>query len=160
MKIAYLGNTCNNSYSFLKAFRKFGLSGTLYYDTEQHPQTFPESENKDLFKPTCKWLKPFGTNEKGIHPWIRPTQHLLDEISKYDILHCEDVGLLWANLTGKPYYWHIYGYDLHKFPFFSFWLLSHSIRNFEICPEYLTAPIRYRNSILHANAIKQCIIYT
>ena len=153
MKIAFLGNTCNNSYSFIKSFADFGLDGHLYFDETWHPQTFPISEDKDLIKNNDYSIFPYGHTEKGLRPWISPSKNFLEKISQYDVIHCEDIALIWAQLTKKPYHWHVYGYDLHKYPFFSFWLLSYKINTLFQHSEYLASAIRYRRAISNANSI-------
>ena len=153
MKVAYIGNTCNNSYSFLKMFRKYGTQGVLYYDQSQHPQTFPESEDPGLLKENPSWLKPLTNGDLGSHPWHSPSFKLLEELKTFDVLHCEDVGLLWAQQSGRPYHWHVYGYDLHNYSFWSYWLTTYTFEHFVAYPEKLTAAIRYRRAISQANSV-------
>jgi glycosyltransferase involved in cell wall biosynthesis len=79
---------------------------------------------------------------------------LLQELSDYDVIHCEDVGLLWAYQTGRPYVWHPYGFDLARFPNWSFRLNHYQIDVLQRFPEWLTAPIRYRRAIAGASFVQ------
>ena len=120
MKVAFIGNTCNQSYANIKAFRPYGVEGTLYYDLAGHVQTFPESDDPEVAVNRPAWVKSFDSREQNV--WGPPPQYLLEELREHDVIHCEGGYLPWAQATGKPYVWWACGGDAQHYPFLSGWL--------------------------------------
>jgi glycosyltransferase involved in cell wall biosynthesis len=150
MHIGYIGNTCNNSFNFLKMMRERGHSATLYYERNRNPQTFPESEDPAIAACRPDWIRPFSYQYYSSEAWKRPPPGLLEEFSAFDILHVEDVALIWAQQTGKPYGWQPYGMDIQFYPFASYGIESRFVKNKRLYPWYITAPIRFRRAIAGA----------
>ena len=120
MKVAFIGNTCNQAYANIKAFRPYGVEGTLYYDLAGHMQTFPESEDPEVAVNRPAWIKTFNSRKQNL--WAPPPQGLLEELRGHDVIHCEGGYLPWAQATGKPYVWWACGGDAQHYPFVSGWL--------------------------------------
>lgn len=122
MKVAFIGNTCNQSFQNILLFREFGVSGTLFYDIQGHPQTFPESQNPEIGLSRPDWICPFDSTQLGENPWNAPSSALLKAIQQHDVIHCEGGYLPWAQAANIPYVWWACGGDAQHYPFIQGWL--------------------------------------
>lgn len=156
MRVNFIGNTSNLHYRLAKNLRKFGIETHLYYSQNSDPQNFPQWDEPDLLKNMPDWLHPYSVEQIGRYPHRSLPSAFAREIAECDILHVEDMGVLWASQTGKPFVWDPYGWDLQFFPFYSYW---QSYWQFINHPEYLLAPIAYRRAIAKASAIVYGIWY-
>lgn len=149
MRVNLLGNTCNSHYELAKHLRSLGIDAHLYYDKNLHFQTQPESHDPELLKDWPDWLHPhtyLTDSSNPFHP--EAASQLLPEISNCDILQVEDVGLVWASLTGKPYVWLPYGSDVYNYPFYRYWRLHNPWH-----PNWALSPLAMRRAMAEASAI-------
>lgn len=149
MKVNIIGNTCNNAYAIAKFLRKAGIDAHLFYNKTLDIQTMPYSEDPELLDDFPRWLHPYSDEDTGPHPFRSVKKEFLEKISDCDLIQAEDVGIIWAMQTGKPYIWVPYGWDLNFYSFYSYWknYLSNDY------PEYLLAPLLYRRAIAGASAV-------
>ena len=150
MKVNLIGNTSNLHYRIAKNLRNLGVDARLFYDENSDPQNFPFWDEPKLKNNMPDWIVPFSSKKIGNYPLKCLPKSFLKEISDCDILHVEHMGLIWAYLTGKPYIWDPFGWDLQFFPFYSFWQnqWNHSHRT-----DILLAPLVYRRAIKKSSAI-------
>ncbi|MGE5499541.1 MAG: glycosyltransferase, partial [Syntrophothermus sp.] len=149
MKINILGNTCNNAYAIVKYLRQLGVDAHLFYNKTLDIQTLPQSEDPELLKNFPDWLHPYSEEDTGPHPFRSANKEFLEKISDCDLIQAEDVGIIWAMQSGKPYVWIPYGWDLNFYSFFSYWKKYYQ-NDF---PEYFLTPVIYRQAIANASAV-------
>ena len=122
MRIIFLGNTCNNFYNTAKSLRLAGHDCELYYDPSFHPQTFPEIEDPELAINFPDWIHKLTPQDNTPRPERGPSAQFLRKLATADIIHCEGIYLLWAQKSGRPYFWFPYGQDNNYFLKWSFWV--------------------------------------
>ena len=150
MKVNLIGNTSNLHYRIAKNLRNLGVDARLFYDENSDPQNFPYWDEPKLKNNMPDWIVPYSIKKIGNHPLRRVSNSFLKQLSDCDILHVEHMGLIWAYLTGKPYIWDPFGWDLQFFPFYSFWQnqWNHTHRT-----DIFLAPLVYRRAIKKSSAI-------
>ena len=121
LRVNFLGNTCNNHYSIAKALRRIGVDAHLFYNAGLHWQTHPAADDPDVASEPPEWLHPYSGADEGPHPFRGPTPELAALIADCDLIHAEDVGLVWAAQSGRPYVWDPYGFDMKSYGFHRYW---------------------------------------
>lgn len=149
LRVHFVGNTCNNHFVLARYLRQLGVDAHLFYNRDLDPQTFPESEDPSIARERPAWLHPFTTADAGHEPWRRCASPLSEALAACDLLHVEDVGLVWAAQTGRPYLWYPYGYDLNKYPFATYWASEWS----PLHPDRYLASVAYRKAIAQASEV-------
>lgn len=117
MKIALLGNVCNNSYQIAKALRQYSnIDAHLYVYEGDDLTTMPESDDPELSDNYPHWIhrNRFVTPITILFPW---KSALVRELAKYDLTIVSGFGLIYSQFTNKPSYFFVTGGDLTIQPF-------------------------------------------
>lgn len=149
LRVHLLGNTCNNHFTLATFLRRAGVDAHVFYNADLHQQTLPESEDPLVATHRPDWLHPYRFSDAGATPFDAPSPALARAISNCDLIQAEDVGLLWAAQSGRPYLWYPYGYDLNFYAFQRHWHASWSLTN----PEHVLASVAYRQAIAGADEV-------
>jgi len=121
MRIHFIENTCNANYVAVKFLRQAGVDAHLFYPSDDHFQKNPISEDPSLARGLPDWLHPYTRDDIGSNPYLDVPEPFLYQLAQCDLLHAQDVGLVWAAKTGKPYVWQPHGSDLYFKPFYGYW---------------------------------------
>jgi glycosyltransferase involved in cell wall biosynthesis len=146
LRVHLLGNTCNNHFTLARYLRDAGVDAHLFYNADLHWQTLPESEEPSVADDRPEWLHPYGTADAGPTPFAGASPALAAAIGDCDLIQAEDVGLVWAAQSGRPYLWYPYGYDLNVYPFQHHWYAQWSLAH----PDLVLASVAYRQAIAGA----------
>jgi glycosyltransferase involved in cell wall biosynthesis len=154
-RVHFLGNTCNNHYLLAKGLRGLGIDAHLFYNVGLHFQTHPVADDPSFAANPPEWLHPYCDADVGPRAFWQPRPLLQQAIADCDLIHAEDVGLVWAAQSDKPYVWDPYGYDLNFYGFFPHWQPGWHAAH----PDRILAALAYRQAIAGARAINQGIWY-
>ncbi len=150
MRVHFVENTCNANYVAVKHLRRAGVDAHLFYPCDEHFQKDPISEDAELARSLPDWLHPYTREDLGSNPYLDISPELLKEMGDCDIIHAQDVGLVWAARTGRPYVWQPHGSDLYFKPFYGYWRdrLPNSPAEVMLVPHLVRQAIRSASAIL------------
>jgi glycosyltransferase involved in cell wall biosynthesis len=155
LRVHFVGNTCNNHYLLAKALRRLGVDAHLFYNVGLHFQTHPVADDPSLATNAPDWLHPYSDADVGPRAFWQPRPLLQQAIADCDLIHAEDVSLVWAAQSGKPYVWDPYGYDLNFYSFYPHWRAEwHGAH-----PDRILAALAFRQAIAGVHAIDLGIWY-
>lgn len=143
LRVHFIGNTCNNHYVLAKALRQQGVDAHLFYNAGGHWQTHPAADDDCVVDNAPDWLHPYCAADEGPTPLRGPRAVLARQIADCEVIHAEDIGVIWAAQSGKPYVWDPYGYDMKFYGFNHYWQ-QHWHGNH---PERVLAPLAFRQAV-------------
>lgn len=148
MRVHFIGNICNNHYVIAKYLRRIGVDAHLFFYKNASMQEQPGSEDPELLGNPPKWCHAYTDADTGSYPWEGVTPGFLETLSKCDLIHAHDYGLIWAAQTNRPYVWHPYGHDLYS------WLsFKYCNKDFYPAARWLAVPTLMREAASRASAI-------
>jgi glycosyltransferase involved in cell wall biosynthesis len=150
IRVNLIENSANLHYRIAKNLRQMGVDAHLYYHQNADPQNFPYWDEPHLLNNMPDWIHPFSSEQIGRYPFRGLPSTFAHEIAECDILHVENMGVIWASQTGKPFIWDPFGWDLQFYSFYSFW---QRYWQFTHHSEYFLAPIAYRRAMADASTI-------
>jgi glycosyltransferase involved in cell wall biosynthesis len=121
VRIHLINNTCNNNYINAKFLRGLGVDAHLFIGPNPDPQTNPAAEDPEIEGQFPDWIHSHNSAEVGPCPWTDPSPAFIQKLGQCDLLHVQDIGLVWAAMTDRPFVWHPYGWDFYNLPFYEYW---------------------------------------
>jgi glycosyltransferase involved in cell wall biosynthesis len=155
LRVHLVGNTCNNHYLIAKGLRRLGVDAHLFHDAGLHWQTHPVADDPHLETDAPDWLHPYRAGDVGPVPFRRAGPVLAARLADCDLVHAEDVGLVWAAQTGRPYVWDPYGYDVNFYGFPAHWRPQWHAAH----PDRVLAALAFRQAVAGCDAIQLGLWY-
>lgn len=121
MRVHLINNTCNNNYVNTKFLRALGVDAHLFLGPNSDRQTNPAAEDPEIEGQFPDWIHLHNSGEVGPCPWTEPSPAFIRKLGQCDILHVQDIGVVWAAMTDRPFVWHPYGWDFYNLPFYEHW---------------------------------------
>jgi glycosyltransferase involved in cell wall biosynthesis len=108
----------------------------------------PAAEDPEIEGKFPDWIHSYNFAEVGPCPWTDPSPAFIQKLGQCDILHVQDIGVVWAAMTDRPFVWHPYGWDFYNQPFYEHWRNENPSD-----PTALLHPLLMRQAMCEAEAI-------
>jgi len=116
MKIKIYGGPLSISYNLAKFLRRKGIDVIFYSDSSPLDESYrPLWEDGDDKK--GDWIKEVDVKLGNCIIRTSNARSFIKELKTADILHTYGESSIWASMTGVPYIYNSYGYDLDQMPF-------------------------------------------
>lgn len=152
MKVAFIGNCCNNHYVLVKELRKKGIDAHLFLTKNDiyNFQNLPESEDFYLKDKYPDWIHTitYSLYDKLFYVWPIG-KYWKKKLLEFDIVHTHANYAPEIRKIGIPYVIHPYGTDFFTYPF----RLAISKKIGYINPYYWFTPLNVREAIRKADSI-------
>lgn len=115
--VAFFGNVANNMLTLVRSIReRSNLDAHLFIDERDSLATLPSSEDPSLAGGYPDWIhgSDYVTPRTMLAPW---RSELTRELAKYDLVVASGTGPIYAQFTGRPWFFYVTGGDLTMLPF-------------------------------------------